>query len=167
MDQQRPSPRTEEEPNRSRVEVSMRMRASRPISWKQASTRSLRTTNSTGQRSRRRPEVSSNRLECQGETKVGFQCSPVAVALAKQAIERGYGAYFVRSYELMEDLRRARVEHNLDCRMMVYLAPKVLIVDEFGIWPYDRESATAFFTLVSARYERGSIILTSNKGFGE
>ena len=40
-------------------------------------------------------------------------------------------------------------------------------MDEFGIWPYDRESATAFFTLVSARYERGSIILTSNKGFGE
>ena len=47
------------------------------------------------------------------------------------------------------------------------LAPKVLIVDEFGIWPYDRESATAFFTLVSARYERDSIILTSNKGFAE
>ena len=44
---------------------------------------------------------------------------------------------------------------------------KVLIVDEFGIWPYDRDAATAFFTLVSARYERGSIILTSNKGFGE
>ena len=40
-------------------------------------------------------------------------------------------------------------------------------MDEFGIWPYDRESATAFFTLVSARYERGGIILTSNKGFGE
>ena len=40
----------------------------------------------------------------------------------------------------------------------MYLAPKVLIVDEFGIWPHDR---------VSARYERGSIILTSNKGFGE
>ena len=35
------------------------------------------------------------------------------------------------------------------------------------LWLYDRESATAFFTLVSARYERGSIILTSNKGFGE
>ena len=41
------------------------------------------------------------------------------------------------------------------------------MVDEFGIWPYDRDAATAFFTLVSARYERGSIILTSNKGFGE
>ena len=76
-------------------------------------------------------------------------------------------AYFVRAYDLMEDLRKARAQHNLDRRMRVYLAPKVLVVDEFGIWPYDREAATAFFTLVSARYERGSIILTSNKGFGE
>ena len=91
----------------------------------------------------------------------------LAVALAKEAIGRGYGAYFVRAYDLMEDLRKARAEHNLDRRLRVYLAPKVLVVDEFGIWPYDQDAATAFFTLVSARYERGSIILTSNKGFGE
>ena len=91
----------------------------------------------------------------------------LAVASAKRAIERGHGAYFVRAYDLMEDLRKARAEHNLDRRMRIYPAPKVLVVDEFGIWPYDRESATAFFTVVSARYERGSIILTSNKGFGE
>ena len=91
----------------------------------------------------------------------------LAVALALKAIEHGQGSYFVRAYDLMEDLRRARIEHNLDRRLRVYLSPKVLLVDEFGIWPYDRESATAFFTLVSARYERGSIILTSNKGFGE
>ena len=91
----------------------------------------------------------------------------LSVALALKAIEKGFGAYFVRAYDLMEDLRKARAEHNLDRRMRVYLAPKVLIVDEFGIWPYDRDSATAFFTQVSARYERGSIVLTSNKGFGE
>ena len=91
----------------------------------------------------------------------------LAIALALRTIESGQGAYFVRAYDLMEDLRKARIEHNLDRRMKVYLAPKVLVVDEFGFWPYDRESATAFFTLVSARYERGSIILTSNKGFGE
>ena len=91
----------------------------------------------------------------------------LAIALALQAIEKGQGAYFVRAYDLTEDLRKARAEHNLDRRMRVCLAPKVLVVDEFGIWPYDRDSATAFFTLVSARYERGSIILTSNKGFGE
>ena len=88
-----------------------------------------------------------------------------AVALVLRAIENGQGAYFVRAYDLMEDLRKARIEHNLDRRMRVYLSPRVLVVDEFGIWPYDREAATALFTLVSARYERGSIILTSNKGF--
>ncbi len=91
----------------------------------------------------------------------------LAVALAIKAIEQGYGAYFIRAYDLMEDLRRAQEEHRLDRRMRVYLAPKVLIIDEFGIWPYDRTASTAFFTLVSARYERGSIVLTSNKGFGE
>ena len=91
----------------------------------------------------------------------------LAVALALRSIENEYGAYFVRAYDLMEDLRKARAEHRLDRRMRVYLAPKVLIIDEFGIWPYDRDAATAFFSLVSARYERGSIILTSNKGFAE
>ena len=91
----------------------------------------------------------------------------LAVALGLEAISRGYGAYFVRAYHLMEDLRKAQEEHRLDRRLRVYLAPKVLIIDEFGIGPYDRAAAAAFFTLVSARYERGSIILTSNKGFGE
>ena len=91
----------------------------------------------------------------------------LAIALALQAIEKGQGAYFVRAYDLKEYLRKARAEHNLDRRMRVYLAPKVLIVDEFGIWPYDRDSATALFILSSAHYEPGSIILTSNKGFGK
>ena len=85
------------------------------------------------------------------------------LALALRSIENGYGAYFVRTY----DLWKARAEGRQDRRMRVYLGLKVLIVDEFGIWPYDRESTTAFFSLVSARYERGSIILTSNKGFAD
>ena len=91
----------------------------------------------------------------------------LSVALALKSIENGYGAYFVRAYDLMKDLRKARAEQRLQRRMRVYLSPKVLIVDEFGIWPYGRESATAFFSLVSARYEKGSIILTSNKGFAD
>ena len=51
--------------------------------------------------------------------------------------------------------------------MRVYLAPKVLIIDEMGYLPLDDLGATIFFQLVSARYERGSIILTSNKSYGE
>ena len=62
----------------------------------------------------------------------------LAVALALRAIEEGQEAYFVRAYALMEDLRKAPNEHNLDRSMKVYLASKILVVDEFGIWPYDR-----------------------------
>lgn len=91
----------------------------------------------------------------------------LAIGLGIRAIDQGYGVYCVRAHDLVEDLRRAQVEHRLDRRMRVYLAPKVLIIDEFGVWSYDRMGATALFTLISARYERGSIILTSNKGFAE
>ena len=73
----------------------------------------------------------------------------------------------VRAYDLMRTCARPGLSITWTAGCGSTWAPKVLIVDEFGIWPYDRESATAFFTLVSARYERGSIILTSNKGFGE
>ncbi len=47
------------------------------------------------------------------------------------------------------------------------MAPKVLVIDEFGVWPCDRLAATAFFALISARYEKGSVILTSNKAFAD
>ena len=80
----------------------------------------------------------------------------MAIALALKAIEHGHGAYFVRAYDLMEpDLRKAQAEQNLGRRMRVYLAPKVLIVDEFGIWPYDRDAATAGVMLANARAPLG------------
>jgi DNA replication protein DnaC len=91
----------------------------------------------------------------------------LAVALGIRAIEHGQGVYFTRAHDLLEDLRCAQAEHRLDRRMRVYLAPRVLIIDEFGVWPYDRVAATALFALISARYERGSVILTSNKSFAE
>lgn len=59
----------------------------------------------------------------------------LAIALGLRAIENGHGVYFVRAYDLMEDLRKARARRNLDVRMPVYLAPMALIVDEFGICP--------------------------------
>ena len=80
--------------------------------------------------------------------------------LPSPSIENGHGAYLVHAYDLMEDLRKERIEHSLDLQVWVYLAPQALVVGEFGIWPYGRESATAFFTLVWAGCERRSIILT-------
>jgi len=63
--------------------------------------------------------------------------------------------------------RQAYREGRLDRRLRIYLAPKVLIIDEMGYLPLDDLGATIFFQLVSTRYERGSIILTSNKSYGE
>jgi DNA replication protein DnaC len=91
----------------------------------------------------------------------------LAVALSTRAIEQGHGVYFVRAHDLLEDLRRAHAEHRLERRMRIYLAPKVLVIDEFGVWPCDRLAATALFALISARYERGSVVLTSNKAFAD
>jgi hypothetical protein len=67
----------------------------------------------------------------------------LAVGLGIKAIEQGHGVCFIRAEALIEDLRRAMTEHTLDRRMRVYITPKVLIIDEFGIWPYDRLAATA------------------------
>ncbi len=91
----------------------------------------------------------------------------LSVALAEAAIQSGFGAYFMTAHDLVTDLGRAYREGRLDRRMRVYLAPKVLIIDEMGYLALDDMGATIFFQLVSARYERGSIILTSNKSYGD
>lgn len=91
----------------------------------------------------------------------------LAVALAEATIRAGQAAYFMTAHDLVDDLGRAYREGRLERRMKVYLAPKVLIIDEMGYLPMDEMGATIFFQLVSARYERGSIILTSNKSYGD
>ena len=70
-------------------------------------------------------------------------------------------------HRLLEDLRIAHEERRLERRLRIYLAPKLLVIDEFGYLPLDKLGATLLFQLVAARYERGSILLTSNQSFGE
>jgi DNA replication protein DnaC len=91
----------------------------------------------------------------------------LSVALAEAAIQEGFGAYFMTAHDLVTDLGSAYREGRLDRRMRVYLAPKVLVIDEMGYLPLDEMGATIFFQLVSARYERGSIVLTSNKSYSD
>jgi DNA replication protein DnaC len=91
----------------------------------------------------------------------------LSVALAEAAIRAGLGAYFITAHDLATDLGRAYREGRLDRRMRVYLAPKVLVIDEVGYLPLDDLGTTIFFQFVSARYERSSIILTSNKSYGD
>jgi len=91
----------------------------------------------------------------------------LAIGLAIEALSQGISVYFSSLTRLIDDLRKAYDENRLEKRMRIYIRPKLLIIDEVGYLPLDNKGANLFFQLISARYERGSIILTSNKGFGE
>jgi DNA replication protein DnaC len=91
----------------------------------------------------------------------------LAIGLAIAAIRGGASAYFATAHELGVELGKAAREGRLAEKLRVYLRPKVLVVDEVGYLPLDKVGATIFFQLISARYERGSIILTSNKSYGD
>lgn len=97
----------------------------------------------------------------------GVGKSHLAVALAMEAISQGLSAYFVTVTDLVNDLRRAYTDGRLDTRMRKYMRPKLLLIDEVGYLPLDPIGANLLFQLINTRYERGSIILTSNKGIGE
>jgi DNA replication protein DnaC len=91
----------------------------------------------------------------------------LALALAIEAMKGGFGAYFITAQELVSDLGLASREGRFAKRLQIYLRPKVLVIDEMGYLPLDALGATVLFQLISARYERGSILLTSNKSYGD
>jgi DNA replication protein DnaC len=91
----------------------------------------------------------------------------LACALAVAACQAGYTVYFTTLDDLIRKLRAAEATAHLTRQIRVYLRPAVLIIDEVGYLPLDQTDANLLFQLISRRYERGSIILTSNKAFSE
>jgi DNA replication protein DnaC len=89
----------------------------------------------------------------------------LAVALALAAIHQGYEAYFITLPQLVDYLHSG--PETATAKLKLLLRPKVLVIDELGYLPLDRVAANGLFDLVSRRYERGSIILTSNKSYGD
>ena len=97
----------------------------------------------------------------------GVGKSHIAIGLAVEAIQQGMSVYFISMDRLLNDLRKADREGRLERRMKVYQRPKLLLIDEIGYAQLDRPSGNLFFQMICSRYEKGSIILTSNKSFGE
>ncbi|GJI88755.1 IS21-like element helper ATPase IstB [Duganella hordei] len=89
----------------------------------------------------------------------------LAVALGLKAIEAGYRVLFTTAANLIAALSRAHGEGRLDEKLKVYTTPRLLIIDEIGYLPIDRLGANLFFQLISKRYERGPMVLTSNQSF--
>jgi DNA replication protein DnaC len=90
----------------------------------------------------------------------------LAVGLGLAAIEHGYRVLFTTAATMVTALTRALAEGRLEDRLKVYTVPRLLIIDEIGYLPIDRTGANLFFQLISRRYERGPMILTSNQSFG-
>ena len=89
----------------------------------------------------------------------------LAIGLAMKAVEAGYSALFLTLEQLMTRLTRARHENRLERTLQQLVYPKVLVLDELGYLPLSREEASLFFRLLARRYERASLIVTSNKSF--
>jgi len=97
----------------------------------------------------------------------GVGKSHLAIALGTEAIVAGYSVYFVTVQDLVAQFQRARDENKLKERMTLLIKPKLLILDEMGYLALDSFAATCMFQLISERYEKGAIILTSNKSYGD
>ena len=91
----------------------------------------------------------------------------LAVALGMKAIQQGHRVLFLSATGLIGTLAKAHAENRLEEKLKLYCQPRLLIVDELGYIPVDRHGANLFFQLVCRRYEKGSLILTSNQRFGD
>ena len=89
----------------------------------------------------------------------------LAIALGIKAVEAGYSVLFLTLEELIGRLERAAKESRLERSLQQLTYPKVLIIDEIGYLPLSTFEASLFFRLVVRRYERASMVITSNKSF--
>jgi DNA replication protein DnaC len=87
----------------------------------------------------------------------------LAVALGRAVVEAGHSVLFVTATTLVAALTRAQSEGKLAEQLGFYAKPKLLVIDELGYLPFEKQTANLFFQLVTRRYERGSMLITSNQ----
>jgi DNA replication protein DnaC len=87
----------------------------------------------------------------------------LAIALGVKAVEAGFSVIYLRVEDLLHLLRHDALIPPAQLRRRKYMNVALLIVDEVGFQAFTKEEATLFFRLVSYRYQRGAICITSNK----
>ncbi|WP_033816920.1 IS21-like element helper ATPase IstB, partial [Escherichia coli] len=90
----------------------------------------------------------------------------LAIAPGVKAVDAGHRVLFMPLDRLIATLMKAKQENRLERQLQQLSYARVLILDEIGYLPMNRE-ASLFFRLLNRRYEKASIILTSNKGFAD
>lgn len=91
----------------------------------------------------------------------------LAIAFALEALSKGYSALFLAAEEMAAECRKAEQKGTLNRLISKWCRPNLVIVDEIGYFPFDELTANVFFQVVSRRYEKGAMILTSNKSYLE
>jgi DNA replication protein DnaC len=97
----------------------------------------------------------------------GVGKSHLAQALGQEACRRGYDALFTPVAKMLAHLNGGRADGTYERRLTTYLRPDLLILDDFGLRPLRGHEAEDFYEVVSERYERGSILVTSNRDYAE
>ncbi len=104
----------------------------------------------------------TNAIFCGG---VGVGKSHLSTALGYAACQAGYSVLFTTAVDAINTLIAAQAAHRLAAELKRYVAPSVLVLDEVGYLPLDKAGADLLFQIISQRYERGSIIVTTNKAY--
>lgn len=95
----------------------------------------------------------------------GLGKTHLGTALGHEACQRGHTVLFTTAVDAVNNLIAAHATQRLKAELKKYIAPELLIVDELGYLPLDKIGADLIFQIVSQRYERGSIVITTNKAF--
>ena len=90
----------------------------------------------------------------------------LAVALGIKATQNKYSVYVTTCHQLIQKLNKAHKENRIDKQLQHFAQYKVLIIDEIGYLPIDRQGANLFCQLISKRYGKKSTIITTNMPFG-
>jgi len=96
---------------------------------------------------------------------VGLGKTHLAIALAHTACLRDVPALFASAVDIVNALSAAQSANALPKTLKQYLLPRLLVIDELGYLPMDKRGADLLFQIISARYERGSIVLTTNTAY--
>lgn len=87
----------------------------------------------------------------------------VSVALALEALGRGKTVLFTTVWDMIHILQQSRADYSYQRKIQGYLRPDLLILDELGYRSMAESTVEDFFEIISKRYEKGSIIITSNR----
>jgi len=96
---------------------------------------------------------------------VGLGKSHLALALGHQACTKGHTVLFSTAVDIINTLAAAQATDRLAVELKKFLRPELLIIDELGYLPIDKHGADLLFQVISKRYERGSMVITTNKAF--